>query len=206
MMLRNDSAFFEVSGGAAALGSPVVPINWHLKAEEVAYILADSGAAYVAISVRTPPPIVPRDPFGMPVQQTSILLSALPTAVADRLGHATARLALGDLTRYGMPKAVFDPYARRRVPLIDVGFVDALKRGFSLEFSFLDYHEHAVGRGANATAASYVEIQDASGRVLHGVGIDPSIVTASLKATLSAVMRLMAEAASHGTQLGDAQK
>ena len=35
---------FEVAGGAAALGSPVVPINWHLKAEEVAYILADSGA------------------------------------------------------------------------------------------------------------------------------------------------------------------
>ena len=44
MMLRNDFAFFEVSAAAAALGSPVVPINWHLKAEEVAYILADSGA------------------------------------------------------------------------------------------------------------------------------------------------------------------
>ena len=39
MMLRNDFAFFEVSARAAALGSPVVPINWHLKAEEVAYIL-----------------------------------------------------------------------------------------------------------------------------------------------------------------------
>jgi 2-isopropylmalate synthase len=71
-------------------------------------------------------------------------------------------------------------------------FVDALKREFALEFSFLDYHEHAVGRGANATAACYVEIQDAHGQVLHGVGIDPSIVTASLKATLSAVERLMA--------------
>ena len=44
MMLRNDFALFEVAGAAAALGSPVVPINWHLKAEEVAYILADSGA------------------------------------------------------------------------------------------------------------------------------------------------------------------
>jgi long-chain acyl-CoA synthetase len=44
MMLRNDFALFEVAGGAAALGSPVVPINWHLKAEEVGYILADSGA------------------------------------------------------------------------------------------------------------------------------------------------------------------
>src|ERR671924_169183 len=44
MMLRNDFVFFEVSGAAGAIGSPVVPINWHLKAEEVAYILADSGA------------------------------------------------------------------------------------------------------------------------------------------------------------------
>jgi long-chain acyl-CoA synthetase len=44
LMLRNDFAFFEASAAAAILGSPVVPINWHLKAEEVAYILADSGA------------------------------------------------------------------------------------------------------------------------------------------------------------------
>jgi 2-isopropylmalate synthase len=71
-------------------------------------------------------------------------------------------------------------------------FVDALKRAFAIDFSFLDYHEHAVGRGANATAACYVEIQDSQGRLLHGVGIDPSIVMASLKATLSAVQRLMA--------------
>jgi 2-isopropylmalate synthase len=71
-------------------------------------------------------------------------------------------------------------------------FVDALKRKFAIDFSFLDYHEHAVGRGANATAACYVEIQDSDGQLLHGVGIDPSIVMASLKATLSAVQRLMA--------------
>ena len=74
-------------------------------------------------------------------------------------------------------------------------FVDALKRAFAIDFSFLDYHEHAVGRGANATAACYVEIQDSEGRLLHGVGIDPSIVMASLKATLSAVQRLMAREA-----------
>ena len=72
-------------------------------------------------------------------------------------------------------------------------FVDALQKGLGVSFSFLDYHEHAVGRGANATAASYVEIEDAGGRTVHGVGMDPSIVTASLKAILSAVQRLMAQ-------------
>ena len=96
---------------------------------EIATDLSENGAAYVAVSVRTPPPIVPRDPFGLPVQRTSILLSALPPIIANRLGWATARLALGDLTRYGMPTGEFAPYTTRRIPLIDVGFVDALKRG-----------------------------------------------------------------------------
>jgi 2-isopropylmalate synthase len=73
-------------------------------------------------------------------------------------------------------------------------FVDALKKGLGVEFSFLDYHEHAVGRGANATAACYVEIQDPAGQVVQGVGLDPSIVTSSLKAILSAVQRMMAGA------------
>ena len=70
-------------------------------------------------------------------------------------------------------------------------FVDALKKAFGVEFSFIDYYEHAVGRGANATAASYVEIHDGDGRAVHGVGMDPNIVMASLKATLNAVLRLM---------------
>ena len=96
---------------------------------EIATDLADNGAAYVAISVRTPPPIVPRDPFGLPVQRTSILLSVIPPAIANRIGWATSRLVLGDLTRYGMPKGDFAPYTTRRVPLIDVGFVAALKAG-----------------------------------------------------------------------------
>lgn len=69
-------------------------------------------------------------------------------------------------------------------------FVDALKRTYGIEFSLVDYHEHAVGRGANATAACYVQIEDATGRAIHGVGIDPNIVMASLKAVLSSVQRL----------------
>ena len=114
---------------------------------------------------------------------TLVKQAMIPTSPDSREMVATLRKADGStLTLEGAGNGPID------------AFVDALKRGFSLEFSFLDYHEHAVGRGANATAACYVELQDASGRTLHGVGIDPSIVTASLKATLSAVMRLMAGA------------
>ena len=96
---------------------------------EIATDLAEHGAASVAMSVRTPPPVVPRDPFGMPVQRTSILLSTLPAAIANRFGRVTARLTLGDLTRYGFPRAEFTPYTTKRIPIIDVGFVRALGSG-----------------------------------------------------------------------------
>src|SRR5262249_22054016 len=96
---------------------------------EIAAELGDGGAAFVAISVCMLPPIVPRDPFGMPVQRTSLLLSLLPEAVANRLARLTVRLTIGGLTRYGMPAADFALYTTKRVPLIDAGFVDALKRG-----------------------------------------------------------------------------
>ena len=74
-------------------------------------------------------------------------------------------------------------------------FVDALQKTYGVAFSLLDYHEHAVGRGANATAACYVKLEDGDGRIVHGVGIDPNIVMASLKAVLSGMQR-MAPAAS----------
>jgi len=111
------------------VGRRVLVVGAGNSGAEIATDLADNGAAFVAVSIRTPPPIVPRDPFGLPVQRTSILLSALPAAIANRIGATTARLALGDVTRYGIPKGRFNPYTTKRVPLIDVGFVDAAKRG-----------------------------------------------------------------------------
>jgi 2-isopropylmalate synthase len=52
----------------------------------------------------------------------------------------------------------------------------------------LDYAEHAMSAGGDANAASYLECAIGE-RVLWGVGIDPSIVTSSLKAIVSAVNR-----------------
>jgi len=44
VMLPNGIEFFEAWAAATKLGAPVVLVNWHLKAEELAYILTDSGA------------------------------------------------------------------------------------------------------------------------------------------------------------------
>ncbi|MCW2883773.1 MAG: 2-isopropylmalate synthase [Streptosporangiaceae bacterium] len=52
----------------------------------------------------------------------------------------------------------------------------------------LDYNEHAMSAGGDAKAAAYVECQ-VGDAVLWGVGVDANIVTASLKAVLSAINR-----------------
>ena len=66
-------------------------------------------------------------------------------------------------------------------------FTSALAE-LGVDVRVLDYHEHAMSAGGDATAAAYVECA-VDGRVLWGVGIDPNIVTASLKAVVSAVNR-----------------
>jgi 2-isopropylmalate synthase len=68
-------------------------------------------------------------------------------------------------------------------------FVDALKRAGIAELEILDYSEHALGAGANAQAAAYVEARTSDGRRLFGVGLDASIVVASLRAVASAAAR-----------------
>src|SRR5262249_20066767 len=42
LLLRNDIAFLEATLGANRIGAYAVPINWHFKTEEIAYVLADS--------------------------------------------------------------------------------------------------------------------------------------------------------------------
>nr|WP_244641919.1 acyl-CoA synthetase [Chelatococcus reniformis] len=44
VLLRNDFPFLEASLAAQRLGAYAVPVNWHFKAEEVHYVLTDSGA------------------------------------------------------------------------------------------------------------------------------------------------------------------
>jgi 2-isopropylmalate synthase len=66
--------------------------------------------------------------------------------------------------------------------------VAAIARDLGPQVHVRDYHEHAMSRGEDATAAAYVEA-DVDGEVVWGVGIHPSIATASLRAVLNAANR-----------------
>jgi len=67
-------------------------------------------------------------------------------------------------------------------------FIAALN-GEGFEIDVMDYHEHAVSSGASASAVTYVETTSGDGTVRWGVGMDSDIVTASLRAIVSAVNR-----------------
>ena len=68
-------------------------------------------------------------------------------------------------------------------------FVAGLSQATGIAVRVLDYHEHAIGAGAQARAAAYLELRIDEGRTLFGVGIDANIVTASMKAVLSGLLR-----------------
>jgi 2-isopropylmalate synthase len=69
-------------------------------------------------------------------------------------------------------------------------FVDALRRAGIADIAVLAYHEHALGAGADAQAAAYVEAGLPDGGTIFGVGIDRDIVRASLRAVTSIAGRV----------------
>jgi 2-isopropylmalate synthase len=65
-------------------------------------------------------------------------------------------------------------------------FVHAMRDGLNTSIDVLDYAEHALGKGSEATAVAYVETNTAAGDVRWGVGTDPNTITAALRAVLNA--------------------
>lgn len=99
---------------------------------EIALDLAERGAK-PTLAVRAPVNVVPRELLGMPIQLTSIRLRNAPLKLADGIGRLASRLAFGNLARLGFPRPPMGPISaiklRRRIPLIDVGTIAAIKRG-----------------------------------------------------------------------------
>jgi 2-isopropylmalate synthase len=61
-------------------------------------------------------------------------------------------------------------------------------QAYGVDVRVLDYYEHALSAGGDASAAAYLECA-IEGDVFWGVGIDPNTTTASLKAVVSAINR-----------------
>jgi len=100
---------------------------------EIAVDLVEGGAARVRISIRTPPNVMLREVNGIPSQVTGVLMRYVPIPIADRIAAASARLAVGDLSEFGIPPAPRGPFTRAiledAIPILDVGLVPMLKKG-----------------------------------------------------------------------------
>ena len=123
---------------------------------------------------------------------------ASPLAYVDhRAGHAVARSGVQSGAEQLTARLELDG-AEVRISGSGNGpvdaFVQALRGGLGIDVHVLAYHEHATGGGEDATAVSYVQLRVGE-RGVYGVGIDPNIVTATLKAVVAAVNRGHAQGA-----------
>jgi indole-3-pyruvate monooxygenase len=118
--------------GDVFAGQRVLVVGAGNTGAEIALDLAERGAK-PTLAVRAPVNVVPRDFLGLPIQTATLRLAKLPLPLADRIGRTVSRLAFGDVARLGFGRSVLGPLSaiklRRRIPLIDVGTIAAVKRG-----------------------------------------------------------------------------
>ncbi|NIJ18932.1 2-isopropylmalate synthase [Sphingomonas naasensis] len=102
----------------------------------------------------------------------------------EETGAAGQRVFVGRIAVDGVEQSI----SGRGNGLIS-GVIDALGSSTGPRLDVVDYSEHAIGHGADAQAAAYVECRTDDGRTVFGVGIDADIATASVRAVLSAANR-----------------
>lgn len=139
---------------------------------EIAADLVEQGAASVSVAVRTPPPIVTREMFGVvPVQLFGITLMPLgiPRTV-DRVAAVLRKQAVGNLRPYGLEPAAWGPFTARRPAVIDVGFLAALKAGHVVVRPALERLTEEGARYANGSTEAVDVVVVATG---FETGLEP---------------------------------
>lgn len=122
----------EYRNPAAYAGKRALVIGFGNSGGEIALDLANAGVD-VALAVRSPVQILPRDLLGFPILSWAILYRRLPARLVDFINAPVLRLAVGDFEKLGLRRAVKGP--RRmveedgRVPLIDIGTLARIRDG-----------------------------------------------------------------------------
>jgi putative flavoprotein involved in K+ transport len=112
-------------------GRDVLVIGTGNSGTEIATCLANGRAARVRVAVRTPPNIMPPTFLGIPATVLARMNESAPAWLVDRGGFMVQRLAWGDLSGYGLPRAPHGIATELEVrglgATLDRGFVAALK-------------------------------------------------------------------------------
>ncbi|MCA0337879.1 MAG: NAD(P)/FAD-dependent oxidoreductase [Actinobacteria bacterium] len=118
--------------GAVYAGRDVLVVGAGNTGAEIAVDLVEQGAARVRLAIRTTPHILRRSTLGWPAQGTGILIRHLPPALVDRVAAVLEKVETPDLSEQGLARPDTGLYAqalRGRIPIQDVGIVDAIRSG-----------------------------------------------------------------------------
>ena len=100
---------------------------------EIAHDVIDGGARRSRLSVRTPPQIVRRATAGIPAQLIGMAIKHAPPHWVDPISKAQRKLSIPDLAAQGLPRpeqGIRSSFiATSTTPILDVGIVDAVRRG-----------------------------------------------------------------------------
>jgi cation diffusion facilitator CzcD-associated flavoprotein CzcO len=117
---------------APSAGKRVLVVGYGNSGAEIALDLAEAGVD-VALSVRSPVNIVPRELFGLPILVFPTAEQWLPPRVADSINAPFVQFAIGSIEKLGLKRSAKGPIQAikedGRVPLIDVGTLDAIRDG-----------------------------------------------------------------------------
>jgi putative flavoprotein involved in K+ transport len=115
------------------IGKDVLVVGSGNTGGEIALDLIETGARSVKVAVRTPPHIVFRQQNGIPNPTFGVMMRHLPPRVVDPIARRLRQLTIGDLGEYGLATPTDGLYERvlkeEAIPLVDIGFIDALKAG-----------------------------------------------------------------------------
>lgn len=124
----------EYRNPAPYLGKRVLVVGFGNSGGEIALDLAEAGVD-VALAVRGPVQILPRDLLGLPILTWAIFYRrlGLPARVVDLINAPVLRLALGSMENFGLRRASKGPSQMvaedGRIPLIDVGTLGKIRDG-----------------------------------------------------------------------------
>jgi putative flavoprotein involved in K+ transport len=100
---------------------------------EIAHDVIDGGAKRSRLSVRTAPQIVRRATAGIPAQLIGMAIRRVPPHWVDPISKTQRKLSIPDLAAQGLPRpeqGVRSAFiATGTTPILDVGIVDAVRRG-----------------------------------------------------------------------------
>jgi len=137
---------YQYKTGVDFKGEKVLVVGFGNSACEIAIDLFEHDAK-PSMAVRSPVNVIPRDVFGIPILELSLVMKSLPPKFADAINAPLLRLLVGNITKLGLKKLPYGPLEQIQknasIPLLDIGTIKHIREG---HISIHDDVDHIEGK------------------------------------------------------------